>query len=158
MQLCWAQRRSVPNRPPAPLPWLLLPPLAVPQQVPGCDEWVQCDRCQLWRLVPQDWAQAVRDDTRQEWLCEYAQVCGRAPHAAPPDTARPPLASVCMACSNAGSPGVHFHAIGLRSKWMGRQRHSGLHLVRILVDWVRTVLCFNRATFVAVGCRDPATP
>ncbi|KAL4450680.1 hypothetical protein ABPG77_001036 [Micractinium sp. CCAP 211/92] len=44
--------------------------------VPGCDEWVQCDRCQLWRLVPQAWAQAVRDDTRQEWLCEYAQVCG----------------------------------------------------------------------------------
>lgn len=44
--------------------------------MPGCDEWVQCDRCQLWRLVPQAWAQAVRDDTRQEWLCEYAQVCG----------------------------------------------------------------------------------
>lgn len=48
-------------------------------QVPGCDEWVQCDRCQLWRLVPQAWAQAVRDDTRQEWLCEYAQVGGGGP-------------------------------------------------------------------------------
>ncbi|KAL4433705.1 hypothetical protein ABPG75_000146 [Micractinium tetrahymenae] len=51
-------------------------------EVPGCDEWVQCDRCEVWRLVPGEWAQAVRDDTRQEWLCEYAQwdVASQPPH------------------------------------------------------------------------------
>ncbi|KAK9789057.1 hypothetical protein WJX73_007793 [Symbiochloris irregularis] len=38
----------------------------------GTDQWVQCDRCKTWRIVPDsDWG-AVQEDEREEWLCEYA--------------------------------------------------------------------------------------
>ena len=38
----------------------------------GTDQWVQCDRCKTWRIVPDtDWA-AVEADPRDDWLCDYA--------------------------------------------------------------------------------------
>lgn len=41
-----------------------LPALA---QVEGADRWVQCDRCEIWRIVPAQHWQAVQDDPREEW-------------------------------------------------------------------------------------------
>ena len=37
-------------------------------QVPNADRWVQCDRCQEWRVVPAENWQAVQDDPREEWF------------------------------------------------------------------------------------------
>ncbi|KAK9808663.1 hypothetical protein WJX72_001520 [[Myrmecia] bisecta] len=38
----------------------------------GTDQWVQCDRCRTWRIVPdKDWP-GVQDDPRDHWWCEYA--------------------------------------------------------------------------------------
>jgi hypothetical protein len=37
------------------------------------DQWVQCERCQTWRLVPNEHWQAVQEDEREEWRCEDAQ-------------------------------------------------------------------------------------
>lgn len=36
------------------------------------DQWVQCDRCKTWRVVPPEQWPAVEADDREEWLCEYA--------------------------------------------------------------------------------------
>jgi hypothetical protein len=37
------------------------------------DQWVQCERCKTWRLVPNEWWPAVRDDASDEWRCEDAK-------------------------------------------------------------------------------------
>lgn len=49
------------------------------------DQWVQCERCQMWRLVPNEWWAEVQADDRDEWHCEDAQWDVRAthPHAPP---------------------------------------------------------------------------
>ena len=52
---------------------------------PDTDQWVQCDRCKAWRIVPDaDWA-AVQADDREDWLCEYAtwDTADLAPFTAP---------------------------------------------------------------------------
>lgn len=37
------------------------------------DQWVQCSRCENWRLVPHQFWQEVTKDTREEWFCEDAE-------------------------------------------------------------------------------------
>jgi hypothetical protein len=45
---------------------------ALPEGTSATDQWVQCDRCRTWRVVPpEDWP-AVEADERDDWLCEYA--------------------------------------------------------------------------------------
>lgn len=36
------------------------------------DQWVQCETCKTWRIVPEAAWAAVEADTRDEWLCSYA--------------------------------------------------------------------------------------
>ena len=36
------------------------------------DQWVQCDRCRTWRVVPPELWPEVEADDREDWLCEYA--------------------------------------------------------------------------------------
>ena len=38
----------------------------------GTDQWVQCDRCRTWRIVPDEHWPAVEADDRDVWYCEYA--------------------------------------------------------------------------------------
>ena len=38
----------------------------------GTDHWVQCDRCKIWRIVPESGWAAVEADPRDDWLCDYA--------------------------------------------------------------------------------------
>lgn len=46
-------------------------PLAAADEAPQ-DQWVQCERCKTWRMVPPErWAD-VEADEREDWLCEYA--------------------------------------------------------------------------------------
>ncbi|BDA43940.1 probable MPN domain-containing protein [Coccomyxa sp. Obi] len=39
---------------------------------PATDQWVQCDRCRTWRIVPDQHWPAVEADPRDVWYCEYA--------------------------------------------------------------------------------------
>src|SRR5690348_9602491 len=39
----------------------------------GTDQWVQCDRCGTWRIVPDAAWAAVQADERDVWFCEDAQ-------------------------------------------------------------------------------------
>ena len=36
------------------------------------DQWVSCDRCRTWRVVPNEEWPSVKEDSREDWLCEYA--------------------------------------------------------------------------------------
>lgn len=36
------------------------------------DQWVQCDCCRTWRVVPPEYWPAVQEDEREDWLCKYA--------------------------------------------------------------------------------------
>jgi CW-type Zinc Finger len=45
---------------------------AAAPEAAGTDQWVQCERCRTWRIVPDaDWP-AVEEDPRDSWFCEYA--------------------------------------------------------------------------------------
>ena len=45
----------------------------VPVEGEETEQWVECDRCKLWRVVPDAHWQDVQADKRSSWLCEYAQ-------------------------------------------------------------------------------------
>ncbi|GMH33392.1 hypothetical protein BSKO_01226 [Bryopsis sp. KO-2023] len=36
------------------------------------DHWVQCSRCEVWRVVMPEFWEIVQSDTREEWFCEDA--------------------------------------------------------------------------------------
>lgn len=36
------------------------------------DQWVHCDRCKTWRIVPDDHWPGVQNDKRSRWFCDYA--------------------------------------------------------------------------------------
>ena len=48
------------------------------------DQWVQCERCKLWRVVPDEYWQEVSTDEGSAWLCESAawDVTALTPHKA----------------------------------------------------------------------------
>lgn len=51
------------------------------------DRWVQCEKCETWRLVPaEDW-ESVQNDPREEWYCGYATWDVQA---------QPPFTTACM--------------------------------------------------------------
>lgn len=81
-----ARRASAAAASAVPVPVLLegqvvveLPEGGAPGLEPS-DQWVQCERCQTWRLVPNEWWAAVQADDRDEWHCEDAQWDVRATH------------------------------------------------------------------------------
>lgn len=43
-----------------------------PKEGADTDQWVQCDRCRTWRVVPPENWPAVEEDDREDWLCDYA--------------------------------------------------------------------------------------
>lgn len=46
------------------------------------DQWVQCERCKRWRVVPDEHWQEVSADEGSAWLCENAlwDVLDKPPH------------------------------------------------------------------------------
>jgi len=45
---------------------------AAAEPAAATDHWVQCDRCQTWRIVPDAHWAAVEADEREAWFCEWA--------------------------------------------------------------------------------------
>lgn len=37
------------------------------------DHWVQCGRCEVWRVVMPDYWEDIQADTREDWFCEDAE-------------------------------------------------------------------------------------
>uniref|UniRef100_A0A7S0UND3 CW-type domain-containing protein n=1 Tax=Polytomella parva TaxID=51329 RepID=A0A7S0UND3_9CHLO len=36
------------------------------------DQWVQCSRCEVWRIVPNKWWPKIRDGGDEDWFCSDA--------------------------------------------------------------------------------------